>query len=189
MSSWEPEVNYSGFRKYTEGYTPLRRGDDHSYYCQIGGQIDFGSARDLLRHRPGLNQVPLVGTGEAHNITFNSWYASHLEAINSELYLEVCSLFDQVCEPRGSKVNYQYLFPLGTNVEVNLIWNLGQLRYVLPLRTKTSVHPTLRRWMVDLYNQLDLDLREGIEIDTRTDYEASDRGEQTIKERPNAANT
>lgn len=188
-SRWCPEVGDNLFNEHQprEDYEPLRRFDDHGSYFQIQGQIDFGSARDLLRHRPGLNQLPLVGNW-GHSSTFNHWYGSRLQEIDSSLYGEVMKLFSYVITYPGSAVHNQYLFPLGTNVDVNLIWNLGQLRYVLPLRTKTTVHPTLRQWMTKLHTLVG-GYGHGIEIDTRDDYEASDRGEQTIKERTNAPNT
>lgn len=186
ISEWSPYEGLVGyeadkFLSYPDGYVPLRSYQDHYRYYHIKGKIDFGCARDLLRHRPGLNRVPVVGI-EGSEASFASWYGNHLRTIDLDLFRKTHNLFTRVSSLDMEPEYRQYLMPLGTNVEVDLIWNLGQIHYVIPLRTKTSVHPILREWVQQLAFLVDAE-RFGIDVDYRSHYEASDRGEQTIKER------
>lgn len=164
-------------------------------YFNIGGQIDFGSFRDLQRHRNGLNQLPLVGHwGSERAITLNSYYTRILEKVDLHLFAQVESLVQRL---QGFSIEgeaFQYLLPMMTNVPTRLHWNLGQVRYVLGLRSKTSVHPTLRAWVQSLRTSLVREeQRHGLPnqclwnfclVNNDHDYKASDRGNQTIKERP-----
>ncbi len=163
-------------------------------YFNIGGQIDFGSFRDLQRHRNGLNQLPLVGYwGPERVITLNSYYTRILKKVDPHLFAQVESLVQNLHGFSLEREAFQYLLPMMTNVPTRLHWNLGQVRYVLGLRSKTSVHPTLRAWVQHLRASLAKEeQRHGLPnqclwnfcpVNTDHDYKASDRGNQTIKER------
>jgi thymidylate synthase ThyX len=166
----------------------FRREADHLAYFNIGGLLDFGSFRDLQRHRNGLNRLPIVGSG---HVSFNSYYSNILKSVDSQLFEFVEQLVQDVGEFSKScdldPTEAQYLYPMGVNVDTNIHWTLGQLRYVLALRSKTSVHPTARTWIHALYDHVDryypMFIRY-LEVDKSPDYYQSDRGEQTIKEVP-----
>jgi len=191
IASWMPDVHDDIDIVYEEK-DYLRAESDHSIYFHVGGNIDFGSARDLLRHRPGLNRVPMVGDPN-QPVQFSEWYAKVLRELDPNRFAEIeASMKHVVNKVELSAKNKQYLYPMGTLVAVKLIWNLGQMRYVIPLRTKTSVHPTLREWMWKLHAQVIGRYPAAgnvLTIDGLPHYMASDRGNQTIKERLDASNS
>lgn len=161
----------------------FRRSADNILYFAIEGMIDFGSFRDLQRHRNGLNKLPIVGQYKAE---FNSYYARILRQ-NLDLWPKVCHLMTDIGNMSGiSDIEAQYLYPMGVNVHMQNHWSLGQMRYVMGLRSKTSVHPTARNWIHSLQDELKIKCSLAVPycpVDRRPHYQASDRGEQTIKER------
>lgn len=200
-SVWYPEHNEDSrtARARVEDYireqswedTPchvLRKSVDKMMYFNIRGRLDFGSFRDVQRHRNGMNRLPVVGgCGMTRQ---HSYYADIFEKIGQT----VGSINEHVERYIGmamtagvSTVDRQYLLPMGTLVQVSQHWDLGQMRYVCGLRSKTSVHPTLREWVWELHRRLGAGNTRVIQsycpVDTSPHYAASDRGEQTIKER------
>lgn len=198
-SSWFPEElpadHFSGILTCVKNGVMHEKAAASLMYFNIYGQIDFGSFRDLQRHRNGLNQLPLVGHwGSERAITLNSYYTGILKKVDSDLFSQVESLVHHLHGFHIEREDFQYLLPMMTNVPTRLHWNLGQVRYVLGLRSKTSVHPTLRAWVQHLRAALvGEEQRHGLPnqclwnfcpVNTDPDYKASDRGNQTIKERP-----
>jgi len=197
-SSWCPEnlpaQQFEGILRCVMNGLSHEKAAANLMYFNIGGQIDFGSFRDLQRHRNGLNQLPLVGAwGADRAVSLNSYYSRILQKVDPILFDKVLNLVHTVEGFALEVVNRQYLLPMMTNVPTRLHWNLGQMRYVLALRSKTSVHPTLRAWVQSLRTSLlrvearhklpGLSLWDFCPVDNQRDYQASDRGNQTIKER------
>ena len=113
-----------------------------SFECRF--LLDFGSFRDLQRHRPGICRMPLL----SGNYGFNSWYLSQLPGdlrLESQKFVE-----EQVRGIQGlledglSTVDAQYYYPLGMNVLCELHYDLPEMIYVAELRSGQTVHPTLR---------------------------------------------
>lgn len=154
---------------------------DHLEWFGIQGGIDFGSYRDLQRHRNGPNQMPLVS---ASNGDINFFYKKILKEVDFELFQQVLDIYDQLIASSNihsnSIVELQYAHPMMTQVPVGMFWSLGQLKYVIALRSKTSVHPTLRAWCHSLYFQLSDCTQRQIDLDIRGDYINSDRGSQDL---------
>lgn len=118
--------------------------------------IDFGSFRDIQRHRNGLCPIPVVydcGYG------INKWYLENAsEAINAAGYSE--SLFNLKVNDLLTEINdlttldafanhydihkHQYLYPLGLDIECTVQYSFSQMVYVSELRSSQHVHPTLR---------------------------------------------
>lgn len=107
----------------------------------IGFPIDFGSFRDVQRHRKGVCKMPLLTT----KLGFHPWYLDRLpeesrieaEALIKELVVEINSL---PC----SAVDRQYYIPMGFQVYADFTWTIDQCFYVAELRSSETVHPTLR---------------------------------------------
>jgi thymidylate synthase ThyX len=162
----------------------LANEDDNTWFG-IQGAIDFGSYRDLQRHRNGKNQMPFVN---AMLGTINDYYAKILKAVDFDLYQQVLDNYDRLIGlsnlESGSIFELQYAHPMMTQVPTGNFWSKAQLKYVLALRSKTSVHPTLRDWCFSLYESLPVEERSEYEIDTRGHYEQSNRGNQDLKRRP-----
>lgn len=174
---------------------------DNSSIFVIQGVLDFGSFRDLQRHRNGYMGMPIVDG----QIGFSDWYKGRLtEACGEGFMAKVMILISKVRATKAGtmKNNFQlrkqYIYPMGMMVPVEMHWGPGQVKYVLGLRSKTSVHPTLREFMWKLYDSIITRPKSakwaavaGIEgstgyfsVDRSPHYLASDRGNQTITEKP-----
>lgn len=165
-----------------------RSANDHAASFRIEGTLDFGSYRDLQRHRNGYMGVPMVD----NRAGFSTWALNILYEASSEVAMKVVALVDKVGSFVLQDVDKQYLYPMGMRVPVNILWNAGQVKYVLGLRSKTSVHPTLRRGMYSTYYSLTTRHRaslpqgflDSLVIDMSEDYAQSDRGNQDFKRKP-----
>lgn len=105
--------------------------------------IDYGSFRDIQRHRAFYSKIPLVNNFEMHN-----WYMDNL---SPDLRKEAESLLEKnknrinTLKEMTSEFNLQYYYPMGTLVPVEITTDIPQLIYVTELRSSRSVHPTLRQ--------------------------------------------
>jgi len=104
--------------------------------------LDFGSFRDIQRHRNGVCRMPLLTTG----LGFNSWY---LEQLPEDMRLEAESLIKNQIEKiknlEASPEIKQYYIAMGFNVFCNVTYALPAAAYVIELRAGRMVHPTLRQ--------------------------------------------
>jgi hypothetical protein len=147
--------------------------------------IDFGSFRDIQRHRGGYCSMPIV---TAHG-GFHPWY---YEELPYESQVAALTLFDHIQEfveqiydedvdDMDKILILQYILPMGTLVPVVLDYDYNQALYVAELRSQQTVHATLRPIAKAIGEYL---AEEGI----RTDCDFSDdiwnirRGTQTITE-------
>jgi hypothetical protein len=104
--------------------------------------LDFGSFRDIQRHRNGVCRMPLLTT----ELGFNSWY---LEQLPDGLRLKAKKLInEQKKEINGLKVSSeikQYYIAMGFNAACRFTAGLPGIVYLTELRSGRPVHPTLRR--------------------------------------------
>lgn len=153
-----------------------------TYRCEF--LLDFGSFRDLQRHRNGTCRMPLLTDA----FGFNAWYLDQLpagqrgaaHAFIAERLAEFRALSaDEQLTPAQA----QYLLPIGMNVLCRLIYDLPQMVYVAELRAGQTVHPTLRGIAQDMVGAL---RREHPDLTIYADMEPSEfcvrRGEQDIVE-------
>lgn len=118
------------------------------YFLNELGQItfdfilDYGSFRDIQRHRSGICRIPLLTT----QFGFNQWYLDQLpqdlKIKASELIEEQKKLIDLL---NCSEEEKQYYIPLGFNVGVKMTFGLAGAVYTSELRSGRTVHPSLRR--------------------------------------------
>lgn len=112
------------------------------YQCRF--LLDYGSFRDLQRHRAGLCRMPLL----TPELGFNSWYLDQLpESLREKAITFVDQQYADLKSLMGKAINVedrQYFCPLGANVTCELIYDLPQMVYVAELRSSQTVHPTLR---------------------------------------------
>jgi len=148
--------------------------------------LDFGSYRDIQRHRGGLGPMPLID----ESLGFQPWYLSQLEELLpndfSTIMTEVNQLLETIREfdakgVFGDKFIRQYYYPMGMRVPVSLSYHLPQTIYVAELRSSTTVHPTIRPLMQQMGDKL-AQLHPGIALYVNYDKAVWDikRGEQTI---------
>lgn len=116
-----------------------RAGVDQFRFC-----LDFGSYRDIQRHRAVIQQMPLLSI----KFGFESWY---LEQLPSGLSQYVVNILLPAFEARISQWGntiprevLQYYIPMGYRVPCEVTGDLPALVYLVELRSGKMVHPTLR---------------------------------------------
>lgn len=102
--------------------------------------LDFGSFRDVQRHRAVIQRMPLVT--DRHG--FDSWY---LDSLPTRVRTRAESLLaghraalDSLNVPKRIR---QYYIPMGYNLPNRLSGDLPALVYLVELRSTRFVHPTL----------------------------------------------
>jgi thymidylate synthase ThyX len=103
--------------------------------------LDFGSFRDIQRHRNGVCRMPLLTTG----LGFNNWY---LEQLPKDMQSEATKLIEEQ-EKKISALDTtpeikQYYIAMGFNVACRVTYPLPAAVYVIELRSGRAVHPSLR---------------------------------------------
>jgi thymidylate synthase ThyX len=103
--------------------------------------LDFGSFRDIQRHRNGVCRMPLLTT----SLGFNKWYLEQLpEEMRTEavkLIAEQKAAIDQLTTTPEIR---QYYMAIGFNVACQFTFALPAAVYVTELRSNRTVHPSLR---------------------------------------------
>ncbi|MEA2065020.1 MAG: FAD-dependent thymidylate synthase [Patescibacteria group bacterium] len=104
--------------------------------------LDFGSFRDIQRHRNGICRMPLLTT----NLKFNNWY---LEQLPFDARIEAKKMIKkQIIEINNLNTSdeiKQYYIAMGFNVQCRTTYGLPSAVYVTELRSGKLVHPTLRK--------------------------------------------
>jgi thymidylate synthase ThyX len=149
--------------------------------------LDFGSFRDIQRHRNGVCQIPLIDG----RFGMHPWYLGQFDALLSpadagQLRADIDSQFAAIAAlskagvPATPLLN-QYLYPMGTMGLVQASYSVPQTIYVGELRSAKTVHPSLRPIAQKMLEVLGHDL-PGIALHGDMDSESwtAKRGEQTI---------
>ena len=113
--------------------------------------LDFGSFRDIQRHRNGICRMPLLST----SIGFNNWY---LEQLPEQVRIEAEKLISEQTQAINnlncSNEIKQYYIAMGFNVFCRNTYSLPATAYVVELRSGKLVHPTLRKVAHEMYQVL-----------------------------------
>ncbi len=104
--------------------------------------LDYGSFRDVQRHRHGLCRMPLLDMTQG----FNSWYLNELptdlQETAKKLIADQKLAIDNLETTAEIK---QYYTAMGFNVPCRISYGLPATVYVTELRSGKLVHPTLRQ--------------------------------------------
>jgi thymidylate synthase ThyX len=185
-----------GIRRYAEILATRPKGCMLPHFMTDLGQysfeflLDFGSFRDLQRHRNGVVRMPLLDT----NWGFEHWYLQQLGDPNNE---DVGGLRDEAVELihvqqariralPGNSVERQYYTALGFQVPCQVMFGLPSLLYFLELRSGKTVHPTLRKQvhtMIKIFQKNHPDDQIALHVDMDPDDWDVRRGDQTITEK------
>ncbi len=110
--------------------------------CTFKFKLDFGSFRDLQRHRNGVCLMPLLSA----KFGFYPWY---LEQLPEQLRAAAATLLAEqekaILALPVDELTRQYYFPMGYTIPVTVNYRLPASVYVAELRSNKTVHPTLRR--------------------------------------------
>ena len=125
-----------------------------NFLAELGGftfnfLLDFGSFRDIQRHRNGVCRMPLLTT----ELGFNSWY---LEQLPEDLRQEAKTLIkiqtEKIINLDATPEIKQYYTAMGFNVYCQTTYQLPAALYVIELRSGRMVHPTLRMAAHKMHN-------------------------------------
>jgi len=109
--------------------------------------LDYGSFRDIQRHRNGVCRMPLLTT----DLGFSTWY---LEQLPEDLRLEALELIkDQtvaIAKLETSPEIRQYYIAIGFNIFGRVSYPLPAALYVIELRSGKAVHPSLRKLAIEM---------------------------------------
>ncbi len=107
--------------------------------------LDFGSWRDIQRHRAVIQLMPKLTTSYG----FEDWYLNQLpESVKSEAVQLLSEIESELVSI--SENERQYFTPMGYRVPVLLSGDLPALVYLTELRANRFTHPTLQNKAVQL---------------------------------------
>ena len=102
--------------------------------------LDFGSFRDIQRHRAVNQRMPLLTA----DIGFHEWY---LDELTEDLRTEAEELISELGKAAHNLTDdvalRQYYLPMGFKISNYLSGDLPALVYLVELRASSLVHPTL----------------------------------------------
>jgi hypothetical protein len=158
-------------------YTPLHRNFEELGSYIFAFLLDFGSYRDIQRHRNCILSMPMLTYAK-----FHPWY---FERYSLELQSKITVLLESIRTEYAVSAETQYILPMGCVVECILISSLPQTVYLAELRSGTTVHPTLRP-IAQSMGDVIIEGFPGISLHVNRDESEFNikRGEQTIKEKP-----
>jgi thymidylate synthase ThyX len=147
---------------------------------QLEFLLDFGSFRDIQRHRAVIQRMPLLTT----EIGFEKWYINELpEELKTKAknFLEIQK--QKIEKLKISKEYMQYYIAMGYNISNRLTGNIPALVYLSELRATRFVHPTLRKkakMIADTLSQLFGKFGLTMHLDKEIDRFDIKRGEHDI---------
>ncbi len=113
--------------------------------------LDFGSFRDLQRHRAIVQRMPLL----VRTHGFNEWY---LNALPTDLKEKTKKFIkkqeEKIDKIKASDEDKQYLTAMGYKVPCRFSGDLKALVYLVELRSTRFVHPTLVEQVLKIINSL-----------------------------------
>ncbi len=149
--------------------------------------LDFGSFRDLQRHRNGVCQIPLIDGQFGLNPWYLEQFAEHLSASDAyQLKRDIDTQFAAIANlsKQGVEVKpalNQYLFPMGTQALIHASYSVPEAVYIGELRSGKMVHPSLRPVAQKILDILKSDIPAmAVYGDREKDSWSAKRGEQTI---------
>lgn len=146
------ELSYDGvrperLREYREALasrppkTELPQAMRDSGVAEFRFLLDFGSFRDLQRHRAVTTRMPLLTT--RHD--FEEWYLNELsDGLRAEADAFLADYSEKVAALQLDDVLAQYYVPMGYRTTIRTTGDLRALVYLVELRATRFVHPTLR---------------------------------------------
>ena len=113
--------------------------------------LDFGSFRDLQRHRAVVQRMPLLTIQHG----FHPWYLNELPAEWQEKSQEFLGEQEQRLQKLsvGDEIK-QYYIAMGYRVPCQVTGDLKALAYLVELRSSRFVHPTLVQRMLQMIESL-----------------------------------
>ncbi len=145
--------------------------------------LDFGSFRDLQRHRSGNILMPLLTT----KYGFHKWYLEQIPEKNRKEISDVIKKQTQKIKAlKCDDKTKQYYTAMGFNVMCGCTFDLPSAVYLAELRSGQTVHPTLRVVAQEIGKSIKkLFPKMKLYCDYSPDEWTSKRGTQTIEKKTN----
>lgn len=129
-----------------------------STYIRVDGHLDYGSWRDLQRHRGVVQEFNTPSTKDEHRGFRHPWYINTLGALLGLDYARESArvadrMWDTALKDAGMLYTLDarlYHLPLMQNVNFTFHGEHSKVDYITRLRTKSTVHPTLRRLAAEI---------------------------------------
>ncbi|MCB9802829.1 FAD-dependent thymidylate synthase [Candidatus Nomurabacteria bacterium] len=114
---------------------------------QFGFMLDFGSFRDIQRHRAVIQRMPLLTSRHG----FADFYFNSLpENLRQKAKDFVLSQEEKIKNLNLSKELAQYYLAMGYNLPNRVTGDLAALVYLVELRGTRFVHPTLQKRAIEM---------------------------------------
>lgn len=121
----------------TELHQRLRQYGDVEFQFML----DFGSYRDLQRHRSCVQEMPLLSTKHG----FHPWYLSQLPpGMAPTIEILINDYAARIADLQISDAERQYYVPMGYQNPTKITCTIPSAVYIAELRSGTTVHPTVR---------------------------------------------
>lgn len=134
--------------------TPVPRHLSYQGRYEFKYKLDFGSFRDIQRHRPCTQMLPILTT----RYGFHQWYLNSLpESLRAKAITLIALQTERInaLYEHHSDVEVQYYIPLGFIVHGLLDCDYPQATYIAEIRSSKFVHPTLRKLAVQIAKVVD----------------------------------
>ncbi|KKU51717.1 MAG: hypothetical protein UX75_C0062G0004 [Candidatus Moranbacteria bacterium GW2011_GWE2_47_10] len=142
--------------------------------------LDFGSYRDLQRHRAVVQRMPLLVMDHG----FNPWYLSSLPGkLRGKAEKFIKAQEERIRKMKLSKEDQQYFVAMGYRIPCRFSGDLKALVYLAELRSTRFVHATLVEQMLKMIESMKkLFAKDGLVLHLDDEPNRFDvrRGEQDI---------
>lgn len=156
--------------------------------------LDFGSFRDIQRHRNAVCQSPLIDGRFGMHPWYKAQFAEWLSADEAEtLQRDIAAQYQRIAGLSREGVATtamldQYLYPMGTMALIQASYSVPETVYVGELRSGKTVHPSLRPIAQKMLHILRQDIPNmAVYGDMDEQSWTAKRGEQTIIGKASAA--
>lgn len=142
---------------YTENtnYWPHSVGALGTVGCNF--HIDFASYRDINRHRKSV----IVRGNMYEEIEMHDFYLNELSLELKERYYKLEDRLRTLVDNHKDNViredDLEYICPMGLKVKVHASFPYDNFLYVCALRSKETVHPTVREVILDIAARFEVD--------------------------------
>lgn len=177
------------FLKTRKKFEKINRVDSSRMKIIYRNLLDFGSYRDIHRHRAGVVDMCMLNV----RYGFHRFYIDNLpESLFDEfdkLLGEYSTWFNLEDNPVPA-VYKQYSTPMGFVIPVSYSCDLNQALYMMELRTGKTVHQTLRMFMQNWTHHFKQTVGDNVLVhaDMDEDNFTMKRGTQTFTTEPENAN-
>jgi thymidylate synthase ThyX len=180
-------LNLGLLHKYKDILGSRPRGCLLPHFLTDAGQLtysfllDFGSFRDIQRHRNGVCRMPLLTT----QYGFHPWYLAQLdEDLRGDAIGLIAKLEHDIARVSEDPVIRQYYTAFGFRVPTQVTYGLPASIYVMEIRSGKTIHPTLRLSIQEAIKTFESRFPDvKLHVDRSVDDWTVRRGTQTITEK------